>query len=65
MIELPKITVFCPIYNAEKYIENFLQDMKNQTIFDDCELIIINANSPQNEDEHITAFMKENKNVVY
>jgi glycosyltransferase involved in cell wall biosynthesis len=64
-IELPKITVFCPIYNAEKYIANFLQDMKNQTIFDDCELIIINANSPQNEDEHIAAFMKENKNVVY
>jgi glycosyltransferase involved in cell wall biosynthesis len=64
-IKLPKITVFCPIYNAEKYIENFLQDMKNQTIFDDCELIIINANSPQNEDEYIHAFMEENKNVVY
>jgi len=64
-ISLPKITVFCPIYNAEKYIERYLQDMKNQTIFDDCELIIINANSPQNEDKYINEFMKENKNVVY
>ena len=64
-IELPKITVFCPIYNAEKYIVNFLDDMKRQTIFDNCELIIINANSPQNEDEPINTFKKQNKNVVY
>jgi len=64
-IEFPKITVFCPIYNAEQYIENFLQDMKRQTMFDDCELIIINADSPQNEDKYINAFMKDNKNVIY
>tara|TARA_R110002074_G_scaffold237176_3_gene409029 strand:+ start:6287 stop:7942 length:1656 start_codon:yes stop_codon:yes gene_type:complete len=64
-VELPKVTVFCPIYNAEKYIENFLVDIKKQTFFDSCELIIINANSPQNEEKHILPFMKENKNVVY
>ena len=64
-IVLPKITIFCPIYNAEKYIANYLQDIKNQTIFNDCELIIINANSPQNEDKHIEEFMETNKNVIY
>jgi hypothetical protein len=64
-VKLPKITIFCPIYNAEKYIENFLLDMKKQTIFKDCELIIVNANSPQNEDTYIIEFMKENKNVIY
>ena len=64
-VELPKVTIFCPIYNAEKYIENFLSDIKNQTIFDRCELIIINANSPQDEEKYIKPFMKENKNVIY
>ena len=65
LVELPKVTIFCPIYNAEKYIENFLLDMKKQTFFDSCELIIINANSPQNEEKHILSFMEENKNVIY
>ena len=64
-IEIPKITIFCPMYKGEKYIKNYLEDIKNQTIFDSCELIIINANSPENEEEHILEFMKENENVIY
>ena len=64
-IEIPKITIFCPMYKGEKYIKNYLEDIKNQTIFDNCELIIINANSPENEEQHILEFMKENENVVY
>jgi len=64
-VQIPKITIFCPLYKGEKYIKNYLKDLKNQTIFDKCELIIINANSPENEEKHILEFMKENKNVVY
>jgi glycosyltransferase involved in cell wall biosynthesis len=64
-IKLPKVTVFCPIYNAEKYIENFLLDIKKQTFFNSCELIIINANSPQNEEKYIIPFMEQNSNVIY
>ena len=64
-IVLPKVTIFCPIYNAEKYIESYLNDISNQTVFDCCELIIINANSPQNEDKYIEKFMKKHNNVIY
>jgi len=64
-VELPKVTVFCPLYAGERYIENFLKSIKNQTIFDQCELIIIDANSPENEEKHIREFMKTNKNVIY
>ena len=53
------------MYAGEKYIEKFLEDMENQTIFDQCELIIIDANSPENEREHIEGFMKKHKNVIY
>ena len=62
---LPKITIFCPLYAGEKYIEKFLEDMENQTIFDQCELIIMDANSPENEREYIEKFMKKHKNVIY
>ena len=64
-VELPKVTIFCPLYAGEKYIQGFLEDMKNQTIFKQSELIIINANSPENEEQYIKEFMKTNKNVIY
>jgi len=62
---LPKITVFCPLYAGEKHIEGFLKSMQNQTIFHQCELIIIDANSPENERQYIEEFMEEYDNVIY
>tara|TARA_R110000824_G_scaffold80365_2_gene202090 strand:+ start:10254 stop:11948 length:1695 start_codon:yes stop_codon:yes gene_type:complete len=66
-IELPKITVFCPIYNSKQYLVNFLDSITKQTIFNQCELIIINANSPDMEFENrvIEEFIKNNPNVHY
>ena len=67
IVELPKITVFCPIYNSKKYLCNFLDDMAEQTIFDQCELIIINANSPDAEFEGaaVKEFAQTHSNVRY
>jgi len=64
-VNLPKVTIFCPLYAGEKYIQGFLEDMQKQTIFEQSELIIINANSPENEEQYIEEFMKNHKNVVY
>lgn len=63
--EIPKITVSCSLYKGEKYIRHFLEDMVNQTIFDKCELIIVNANSPENEEEIIFEYMKKYDNIKY
>ena len=64
-VTLPKITVFCPIYKSKEHLTGFLEDMANQTIFDQCELIIINANSPDKDFEikTINDFAKTHKNV--
>ena len=43
----PKISVLLPVYNAEKYIEQAIQSILNQT-FSDFELIIINDGSTDN-----------------
>lgn len=64
-IKFPKVTIFCPLYSGEKYIQKFLDDMEQQTIFKECELIIIEANSPENEKQYIDAFCKKHDNVIY
>jgi len=61
----PKISVIVSLYKGEKFIKGFLEDMESQTIFDQCELIILNANSPEGEEEHILEFMERHSNVVY
>lgn len=38
---MPKISVVMPVYNAEKYIEEALQSVINQT-FTDWEVVCVN-----------------------
>jgi len=47
------------------HIKGFLDDITKQTIFDNCELILINANSPENEKEIITKYLKKYDNIIY
>jgi len=53
------------MYKGEKYIEGFMRDMVRQTVFDQCELIIINANSPENEEPVVRRYMKKYPNIIY
>ena len=64
-LRIPKVSIIVPLYKGGRYIEEFLRDMENQTIFDNCELIIINADSPEDEEKHITEFMSRHANVIY
>jgi glycosyltransferase involved in cell wall biosynthesis len=64
-ITVPKISIIVPLYKGEKYIEGFLEDMENQTVFEQSELIIINADSPENEEAHILPFIERHPNVIY
>ena len=63
--EIPKVTISCPVYNGDKYIRHFLEDITKQTIFDKCELIIVNADSPGNEEEVINEYCNNYNNIVY
>jgi len=61
----PKISIITSIYKGEKYIKHFLEDITKQTIFNQCELILINANSSENEEKHIKPFLSKHKNIIY
>jgi hypothetical protein len=63
--EIPKITISCSVYDGDKYIAHFLEDIVKQTIFDKCELIIVNANSPGEEEKIILEYCEKYDNIKY
>ena len=65
--DLPKISIITSVYDGDEFIRPFLEDITKQTIFEDkCELILINANSPGNEEEIIQEYVdKYPNNIVY
>lgn len=65
-IERPaRISIISSIYNGDIFIKGFLHDIVQQTIFNQCELILINANSPGNEYKIILEYMKHYSNIIY
>jgi len=65
--DLPKVSIITSVYNGDEFIRPFLEDITRQSIFEDkCELILVNANSPGNEEEVINEYIeKYPDNIVY
>lgn len=61
----PRVSIITSLYDADEFIAGFLSDIVQQTIFDQCELIIINANSPGNEEPIIKQYMQKYPNILY
>ena len=65
--DLPKVSIITSVYDGDEFIRPFLEDITRQTIFEEkCELILINANSPGNEEEVIKEYLeKYPNNIIY
>jgi glycosyltransferase involved in cell wall biosynthesis len=63
--EAPKISIITSVFKGDNYIEEFLKNIINQTVFPECELILINPNSPGNEEPVIIKYLKKYPNIVY
>ena len=62
----PKISIITSVYNSDKFIEHFLNNITQQTIFNQCELILINANSPGIiEEDIILKYQQVYPNIIY
>ena len=57
-----KFSIIIPAYNAEKYIMNALESIKNQ-IYKNLELIIVDDGSTDNTSSIINKFIDENKTM--
>jgi len=60
-----KAAIITSIYKGDKFINHFLEQITRQTIFNECELILINANSPDREFEIINGFLEDYPNIKY
>lgn len=61
----PRVSVITSVWNGDQFIEGFLSEITKQTIFSECELILVNANSPGNEEPIIRNYMKDFPNIKY
>ncbi len=61
----PRVSIITSVYKADQFMEGFLEDITRQTIFDQCELIFINAASPGNEEHIIQKYCARHPNIVY
>lgn len=59
------VSAIASLYKGGKYIEQFLHNITSQTIFHDSELIIIDADSDEDEFSVIKEFQKKYSNIVY
>jgi hypothetical protein len=55
--QIPKISFITSVFKGDEFIESFMKDMTRQTIFKEkCELILVNCNSPENEEQTILKY---------
>lgn len=61
----PKVSIVTSCFKGDQYIDHFLKDITRQTIFEQCELILINPNSPGNEESIIAKYLLKYPNINY
>jgi len=56
---------FCSFYRGEEFIRGYLENMLQQTLFDQIEFIFLDCNSPDNEAQYILPLAEKFSNVRY
>jgi len=69
MSQIPKISLITSVFNAKEFVDQFIEDVTRQTIFEShCEWVILNVNK-QGDDYEEKAFLELKKkfpnNIVY
>ncbi|MBT8419590.1 MAG: DUF4214 domain-containing protein [Gammaproteobacteria bacterium] len=60
------VSALTSLYRGENFIEQFMDNITSQSGFDDyCELVIVDADSPENEYETIKRYLDKHKNINY
>jgi glycosyltransferase involved in cell wall biosynthesis len=63
---MKRVTIITSLYKASPYLQGFLEDITKQTFFSKCTLFLVNANSPDDEDEIVKPFLYEYaNNIIY
>ena len=60
-----KCSSFCSFFKGEKFIEKYLENILDQSIFNEVEFIFLDCDSPEKEKEYILPLTKKFKNIKY
>lgn len=61
-----RVSGICSLFRGGDFIEQFMENITSQTCFDKhCELVIVDADSPENESETIERYLKDHPNIRY
>lgn len=60
-----RVTILVSYYNASRFIVHKLDNLAKQSIFEDCEIILINGGSEQNEDKYVRRFVRDHSNCMH
>ena len=62
-----KVTIITSVYKSSQHLYGFLENITQQSMFDKCELFLMNANSPDSEieDRIISNYSSKYKNIRY
>ena len=61
----PLVSVVVSTYQSEKFIRACLENLSRQTIFDRCEIIVVDSGSPEDEHSIVAEFQKNFPNIRY
>jgi glycosyltransferase involved in cell wall biosynthesis len=60
-----KCSLFCSFYKAEKFVESYLENILEQNLFSQIEFILLNCDSPENEEKYILPLTHKYSNIKY
>lgn len=58
-------SLFCVFYKGSKYIQGYLDNIHEQSVFSELEFIFLDCNSPENEQEYILSHTSKYENIKY
>jgi 2-polyprenyl-3-methyl-5-hydroxy-6-metoxy-1,4-benzoquinol methylase len=61
----PLVTIGISTYRSERFMRACLENLTRQTIFDRCEVIVVDSGSPENERAIVEEFQKKFTNIRY
>lgn len=59
----PKVSLICSLYDGDRFIEQFIKNLISLNKFYRCEVIIVDANSPGNENKFLSKYVKYFLNI--
>lgn len=60
-----RCSIFCSFYKGEKFIQGYIENILQQTIFEDIEFVFLNGASPENEEPYILPLLEKYANIRY